>query len=96
MQREGSAFSGLGVVVLKELSDHLTGIRMIVLEWLVVLMALGVVYTGIQQIREVSAERSVSILASFHASGRRFAFIRFRVVFPRSARGHRDRLRFGQ
>ena len=24
MQREGSAFSGLGVVMLKELSDHLT------------------------------------------------------------------------
>ena len=47
MQREGSAFQGLGVVTFKELSDHLTGVRMIVLEWLVVLMALGVVYTGI-------------------------------------------------
>ena len=28
MQREGSAFSGLGVVMLKELSDHLTSVRM--------------------------------------------------------------------
>jgi ABC-2 type transport system permease protein len=54
MRREGSAFQGLGVVILKELSDHLTGMRMVVLEWLVVLMALGVVYTGIQQIREIS------------------------------------------
>ncbi len=69
MRREGSAFSGLGVVVLKELSDHLTGIRMIVLEWLVVLMALGVVYTGIQQIREVSAEDPFLFLRLFTRAG---------------------------
>jgi ABC-2 type transport system permease protein len=65
MQREGSAFQGLGVVTFKELSDHLTGVRMIVLEWLVVLMALGVVYTGIQQIREVSAEDPFLFLRLF-------------------------------
>ena len=41
MRREGSAFQGLGVVMLKELSDHLTGMRMRVIEWLVVLVALG-------------------------------------------------------
>ena len=41
MRREGSAFSGLGVVMLKELSDHLTSVRMRVLEWLVVLVALA-------------------------------------------------------
>ena len=39
MQREGSALHGLGVVILKELSDHLTSVRMRVLEWLVVLFA---------------------------------------------------------
>ncbi len=65
MQREGSAFQGLGVVMLKELSDHLTGIRMIVMEWLVVLTAIGVVYTGIQQIREVSAEDPFLFLRLF-------------------------------
>ena len=65
MRREGSAFQGLGVVTFKELSDHLTGVRMIVLEWLVVLMALGVVYTGIQQIREVSAEDPFLLLRLF-------------------------------
>src|SRR5258708_10638452 len=51
--------------MLKELSDHLTGIRMIVMEWLVVLTAIGVVYTGIQQIREVSAEDPFLFLRLF-------------------------------
>jgi ABC-2 type transport system permease protein len=69
MRREGSAFAGLGVVMLKELSDHLSGIRMIVLEWLIVLMALGVVYTGIQQIREVSAEDPFLFLRLFTRAG---------------------------
>ena len=69
MRREGSAFQGLGVVMLKELSDHLTGIRMIVMEWLVVLMAVGVVYTGIQQIREVSAEDPFLFLRLFTRAG---------------------------
>jgi ABC-2 type transport system permease protein len=69
MQREGSAFQGLGVVMLKELSDHLTGIRMIVMEWLVVLTAIGVVYTGIQQIREVSAEDPFLFLRLFTRAG---------------------------
>jgi ABC-2 type transport system permease protein len=69
MRREGSAFHGVGVVMLKELSDHLTGARMIVLEWLVTLMALGVVYTGIQQIREVSAEDPFLFLRLFTRSG---------------------------
>ena len=89
MQREGSAFSGLGVVVLKELSDHLTSVRMIVLEWLIVLMALGVrLYWHPANSRGFGG-RSVFIPAPFHARGRRLALIRFRVVFPCSARGHR-------
>jgi ABC-2 type transport system permease protein len=69
MRREGSAFQGLGVVIFKELSDHLTGIRMIVLEWLVVLMALGVVYTGIRQTREISAEDPFLFLRLFTRAG---------------------------
>ncbi len=69
MRREGSAFAGLGVVTLKELSDHMTGMRMIVMEWLVVLLALGVVYTGIQQIRQVSAEDPFLFLRLFTRAG---------------------------
>src|ERR1700688_3294581 len=56
MQREGSAFHGLGVVMLKELSDHLTSVRMRVLEWLVVLGALAALYGAIQQIKDTTAE----------------------------------------
>ena len=48
MRREGSALQGLGVVVLKELTDHLTSARMRVLEWLVVLTALAAVYGAIR------------------------------------------------
>src|SRR6266436_3028691 len=66
MQREGSALHGLGVVILKELSDHLTSVRMRVLEWLVVLFALAALYGAIQQIRETTAEDpflSLSLIA---------------------------------
>jgi len=56
MRREGSPWSGVGVVFLKELSDHLTSVRMRVLEWLVVLTAVAAIYAAIQQIREATAE----------------------------------------
>jgi ABC-2 type transport system permease protein len=56
MQREGSPWQGLGVVVLKELSDHFASARMRVLEWLVVLTALAAVYAAITQVRDVTAE----------------------------------------
>lgn len=56
MRREGSAFQGLGVVVLKELSDHFGSMRMRILEWLVVLTALAAVYGAITQVRDATAE----------------------------------------
>ena len=65
MRREGSALQGLGVVVLKELTDHLTSARMRVLEWLVVLTALAAVYGAITQIREVTAEDPFLFLRLF-------------------------------
>jgi ABC-2 type transport system permease protein len=68
MQREGSAFSGLGVVMLKELSDHLTSIRMRVLEWLVVLVALAALYGAIQQIKDTTAEDPFLFLRLFTIS----------------------------
>ena len=52
MRREGSPWQGLGVVFMKELSDHLTSARMIVLELLVVLTAFVAVYGAVQQIKE--------------------------------------------
>jgi ABC-2 type transport system permease protein len=68
MQREGSAFHGLGVVMLKELSDHLTSVRMRVLEWLVVLIALAALYGAIQQIKDTTAEDPFLFLRLFTTS----------------------------
>jgi ABC-2 type transport system permease protein len=65
MRREGSALHGLGVVVLKELSDHLTSARMRVLEWLVVLTALAALYGAIQQIKDLTAEDPFLFLRLF-------------------------------
>ena len=68
MQREGSAWQGLGVVLLKELSDHLTSVRMRVLEWLVVLIAVAAVYGAIQQVKDVSAQDPFLFLRLFTTS----------------------------
>ncbi|MEA2975970.1 MAG: type transport system permease protein [Alphaproteobacteria bacterium] len=68
MQREGSPWHGLGVVTLKELSDHLTSARMRVLEWLVVLTALAALYGAIQQIKDSTAEDPFLFLRLFTTS----------------------------
>jgi len=69
MRREGSPWHGVGVVFLKELSDHLGGVRMRVLEWLVVLTGLAAVYSAIQQIRAVTAEDPFLFLRLFTRAG---------------------------
>jgi ABC-2 type transport system permease protein len=68
MRREGSAFQGLGAVVLKELSDHLSSVRMRVLEWLVVLIAIAALWGAIQQIKETTAEDPFLFLRLFTTS----------------------------
>lgn len=68
MRREGSALRGVGVVFLKELSDHLTSARMRVLEWLVVLTALAALYGAIQQIKDSTAEDPFLYLRLFTVS----------------------------
>jgi ABC-2 type transport system permease protein len=65
MRREGSPMQGLGVVTLKELSDHLTSWRMLVLEWLVGITAVVSVYVTIQQVGEVTAEDPYLLLRFF-------------------------------
>ncbi len=65
MRREGSPWQGLGVVMLKEMSDHLASARMRVLEWLVVLTALAAVYAAITQVRDVTAEDPFLFLRLF-------------------------------
>jgi ABC-2 type transport system permease protein len=56
MRREGSALSGVGVVFLKELADHLTGARMLVLECLIALVAFAALYGAIPDIKGTSVD----------------------------------------
>jgi ABC-2 type transport system permease protein len=64
-RREGSPWTGLGAVFLKETADHLGSIRMVVLQILVILVGLGAVYTAIQDLRTVSAEDPFLFLRLF-------------------------------
>jgi ABC-2 type transport system permease protein len=67
-QREGSALHGVGVVFIKEASDHLGSVRMRMLEWLVVLIALVALYGATEQIKEVTAEDRFLFLRLFTMS----------------------------
>jgi len=44
MRREGSPFQGLGTVFVKELTDNMSSVRMLVLELLIVLTALAALH----------------------------------------------------
>src|SRR5262249_28107719 len=68
MQREGSALHGLGVVFIKEMSDHLTSVRMRILEWLIVLVGIVTVYFTIQEIKDTTAEDPFLFLKLFSAT----------------------------
>jgi ABC-2 type transport system permease protein len=87
MRREGSPWHGLGVVMLKELSDHLASARMRVLEWLVVLVALAAVYAAITQVKAVTAQDPFLFLRLFTTA---------RDPLPGAPDGDRTRLRRGQ
>jgi ABC-2 type transport system permease protein len=50
--REGSPWTGLWVVVAKDMADHLTSARMRILELLILLTAGGTVYIALQNIRQ--------------------------------------------
>ena len=65
MRREGSAFQGLGTVFVKELSDNISSVRMLVLELLVVLTALAALYGAIDNLRQNTAEDPFLLLRLF-------------------------------
>jgi ABC-2 type transport system permease protein len=65
MPREGSPWQGLGVVVLKELADHTTSVRMRVLEWLIILTAFAAIYSAIDSLRQTTAEDPFLLLKLF-------------------------------
>lgn len=49
--REGSPWTGLAAVLTKEMADHLTGARVLILEVLVLLTAVGTIYTALKSIK---------------------------------------------
>ncbi len=69
MRREGSPWRGVGVVFFRELFDHLTSVRMLVLELLVVLFGAVVVYFAAEQIRNTTAEDPFLFLRLFAPPG---------------------------
>ncbi len=75
MRREGSPWRGLGVVTRKELSDHLSSVRMLVIEMLVVVTGVVIVLVSLQQIRDVTAEDPFLLLRVFTRSGEQLSFV---------------------
>lgn len=64
-KREGSPWTGVGVVALKEISDHLASARMRVLEWLIVLTAAATLYGAFRDIRSATAQDPFVFLRLF-------------------------------
>jgi ABC-2 type transport system permease protein len=65
MRREGSPFTGLATVALKEAADHLTSIRMHLVMLLVLLTAGGAIYGAIGQIKNTTAADRFLFLSLF-------------------------------
>lgn len=63
--REGSPWTGLGAVLLKEMADHITGARMRILEVLIILTAAGTVYAAIQNLQETVGQDRFIFLRLF-------------------------------
>jgi len=68
-RREGSPWRGMNVVFFRELFDHLTSARMLVLELLVVIFGAAVVYFAAEQIRNTTAEDPFLFLRLFAPPG---------------------------
>ena len=96
MRREGSAFQGLGTVFVKELSDNISSVRMLVLELLVVLTALAALYGAIDSLRQNTAEDPFLLLRLFTDRARSAAVLCRDARLPGAADGDRARLRCRQ
>jgi ABC-2 type transport system permease protein len=65
MRREGSPWQGLGSVYAKELAEHLSSVRMLVLELLIFVIGCVAVYFAIDSIRQTTAEDPFVLLKLF-------------------------------
>ncbi len=68
MRREGSPWTGLGAVFLKEFADHLSSARMRILEWLMVLVGIGTIWMVIRDIKAVTVSDRFLFLRLFTLS----------------------------
>lgn len=64
-RRAGSPWTGLWAVVTKDMADHLTSVRMMILEIIILLTAGGTVYGALQNIRESIGEDPFVFLRLF-------------------------------
>ncbi len=67
-KRVGSPFTGLLTVTLKEMSDHMGGIRIRLLLALIALTTIGAMYSAVQQIRSVVGQDPFVLLHVFSVS----------------------------
>jgi ABC-2 type transport system permease protein len=67
-EREGSPWTGLGAVLSKEMADHLTSVRMRILEILIVLTAGGTVYSAMQSLKSNVSQDQFLYLRLFTTS----------------------------
>ena len=65
MRREGSPWTGLSAVFLKEFADHLSSMRMRVLEWLMLIAGLGAVYIAVQDVKAMTQQDPFVFLRLF-------------------------------
>ena len=65
MRREGSPFTGLAAVAMKEAADHLTSARMHLVMLLVLLTAFGAVYAAIGEIKDTVGQDPFLFLRLF-------------------------------
>ena len=63
--REGSPWTGLWAVVTKEMADHLTSVRMLILDLLILLTAAGTVYAATQNLRNTVGQDPFLFLRLF-------------------------------
>ncbi|MCG2628749.1 ABC transporter permease [Bradyrhizobium sp. WYCCWR 13023] len=65
MRREGSPFQGTSTVFVKELADHISSVRMLMLQLLIVFTALAALYEAINSLRQNTAEDPFLLLRLF-------------------------------
>ncbi len=65
MQREGSPWQGMWTVMAKEIADHLTGVRMRILELLGIAASIGAAYAAVSTLRATVGEDPFLLLKLF-------------------------------